>query len=76
MKFNQAFKEEIKVSFENLKGQGKDIGLDFLEEIAEEIVKCIGRTVVKSENKADDLYKLIEGQLLESVDKIDGKDDI
>lgn len=67
-------KEELKVSLEKLKEQGKVLLKEELEDIALEVSDMMGRIAVRSENKVDDFYLVVRPMLDKELDKIDGKE--
>ena len=70
----QIVKEEMKISIKKLGDQGKQVSKEYLEDIAMEVIDMMGRVVKRTDGKVDDLYLLIQDQLRQTADKIDGKE--
>lgn len=78
MEVAEIVKEELAVAGENLKAKGLDIAEETLNVIMLELNGVVKRTVVRTDNKIDDLYLVVETQvtdvLASAIDKIDGEE--
>lgn len=74
MELKEILKEELKVSGENLKEKGIELGKEALEEVAKEMSNMLERVADKTPNKGDDFYKVIKPMIDEKLEGINPDD--
>lgn len=79
MEVKEIAKEEFKVFLEGLKKKGLDIAEAMAMEIFLESNDMVKRIVLRTDNKIDDLYLMVESNIKDIaeslIDKIDGEVD-
>ena len=63
-------KEELETTAANLKKEGIELGKEALEIVAKEMSDLVGRVVVRTEGKADDIYLAIKPILDGKIEEI------